>query len=75
MNKKIQSMEPKNLIKLRDIIGKTVIHDDDCEFIFQELFKDLRVSSLTFKGIAQEIKIDIVKCIKHKLTIPDRAAP
>jgi hypothetical protein len=71
MNKKIQSMEPKNLIKLRDIIGKTVIHDDDCEFIFQELFKDLRVSSLTFKGLAQEIKIDIVKCIKHKLTIPD----
>ncbi len=75
MNKKIQSMESENLIKLRDIIGKTVIRDDECDFIFQELFKDLGVSSLTFKGLAQDIKIDIVKCIKHKLTIPDRAAP
>jgi hypothetical protein len=75
MNKKIQSMEPGNLIILHDIIGKTVIRDDDCEFIFQELFKDLNISSLIFKGLAQNIKIDIVKCIKHKLTIPDRAAP
>jgi hypothetical protein len=70
MNKKIAAMEKYNLTILRDIVGKTIIRDDDCEFIFQELFKDLNVSLLVFKGLAQPIKIDIVKCINHKLTIP-----
>ena len=70
MNKKIESMETEKVTRLREIIRKAIIRDDDCDFIFQELFKDLNVSLLVFKGLIQPIKIDIIKCINHKLTIP-----